>query len=85
MVIWDLHDPEMIVATGSVDSASRLYRFDGFESSDGTSSCFVAHVDLVSKHWHECFGHVNYRYLQKMSTQALVLGLPQISYIDGVC
>jgi hypothetical protein len=49
----------MIVATGSVDSASRLYRFDGFESSDDTGSCLVAHADSVSRLWHEHFGYVN--------------------------
>ena len=68
MVIQDLHDLVMIVATGSVDFALRLYRFDVFESSDDIGSCFVVHVDLVSRLWHEHFGHVNYRYLQQMST-----------------
>ncbi len=80
VVIWDLHDLEMIVATGSVDSASCLYRFDGFESSDDTGSCLVAHANLVSRLWHERFGHVNYRYLQQ-----IILGLPHIFYPDGVC
>ena len=60
VVIRDLHDPEMIVATRSADYASCLYRFNGFESSDDTRSCYVIHVDLVSKLWHEHFGHVNY-------------------------
>ena len=63
MVIWDLHDSEMVVATRSVDSTSCLYRFDGFESFDDTSSCLVAHVDSISRLWHEHLGHVNYRYL----------------------
>ena len=60
MVIRDLHDPEMIVSTGSADYASCLYRFDGFESSDDTGSCYVVHVDSVSRLWHEHFRHVNY-------------------------
>ena len=33
----------------------------------------VAHADTVSKLWYERFGHVNYRYLQQMSTQELVI------------
>ena len=73
------------MATGSIDSTSRLYRFDGFKSSNDTGSCFVAYANIVSRLWHEHFGHVNYRYVQQMSTQALVLGLPHISCIDGVC
>ena len=63
MVIGGFHDLEMILATGSVDFASCLYRFYGFESFDDIGSCYVVHVDLVSKLWHECFGHLNYRYL----------------------
>ena len=63
VVIQDLHDSELIVATGSVDSASHLYRFDGFESSDDTGSCLVAHANLVRRLWNEHLGHVNYKYL----------------------
>ena len=85
VVIQDLYDFEMIVGTGSVDSTSHLYRFDGFEYSDDIGSCHIAHADSVNKLWHEHLGHVNYRYLQQMSTHALVLGLPQISYTNGVC
>lgn len=85
MVIRDLHDSDLVVATGYVDIASRLYRFDGFEPSKGTGSSLITHADSVSKLWHERLGHVNYKYLQQMSTQALVLGLPQISCTYGVC
>ena len=85
VVIRDLHHPNLIVAIGSVDLQSHLYHFDGFESSDSTGVSLVAHADTVSKLWHERLGHVNYRYLQQMSTQGLVIGLPQISCTDGVC
>ena len=34
VVIQDPHDPELIVAIGSVDLQSHLYQFDGFKSSD---------------------------------------------------
>ena len=34
VVIQDLYDSEMVVATRSVDFASHLYQFDGFESFD---------------------------------------------------
>lgn len=68
MVIGDLHDPYLVVATGSVDLYSHLYRFDGFESSNSPGVSLITHVDTVSRLWHESFGHVNYRYLQQMST-----------------
>ena len=58
VVIQDLHNFLMIVATRSVDSTCHLYRFDRFESSNDTSSCLVAHVDSLRKLWHECLGHV---------------------------
>ena len=56
LVFQDLHDLEMIVATVSVDSASLLYRFDGFDSSNDIRSCFLEHVDSISRIWHENFG-----------------------------
>ncbi|XP_059073813.1 uncharacterized protein LOC131874448 [Cryptomeria japonica] len=34
VVIRELHYPDLVVATGSVDPDSRLYRSDGFESPD---------------------------------------------------
>lgn len=85
MVIQDLHDLDLVIAIGSVDLQSHLYQFDGFESSDSTSVSLIADVDIVSKLWHERFSHVNYRYLQHMSTQKLVIGLPQIFCTNGVC
>ena len=68
MVIWDLHGSKLIVATKMVDSTSHLYKFDGFESFDGTGSYLIAHADSMSRIWHEHLGHVNYKYLQQMST-----------------
>ena len=46
LVIWGLHDLEMIVATRSPNSTSCIYKFNGFESSDDTRSCFLVHEDL---------------------------------------
>jgi len=76
VVIRNLHDLDVVLATGNVDFASQLYIFDGFESSNSSGSSIIAHADLVSKLWHEHLGHVNYIYLQQMSSQALVIGLP---------
>ena len=62
VVIGDLHNPKIIVATSKADHKSRLYKFEHFKPPTGTS--FIAHVDPLSKLWHERFGHVIYRYLQ---------------------
>ena len=83
MVVRELQDPKRIVAYGQVDHGSRLYRFVGFETSSG--QYFIAHVDSLSRIWHERFGHLKYRYLQQMNSQKLVLGLPKVSCTDGVC
>ena len=53
VVIFYLHDFDLILVTGSVDSASHLYRFDGFESFDGIGSYLVAHSDSMSIILHE--------------------------------
>ena len=51
VVVRDLQDPDTIVAHGQVDHGSRLYKFDGFETS--SSQSFIAHVDSLSRLWHE--------------------------------
>ena len=60
-----------------------MYKFDSFESSFGSS--FISHVDALGRLWHEIFGHINYRYLQQLSTQKLVFGLPKVSCTYEVC
>lgn len=64
VVIKDLHNPKIIIATGKDDHKSRLYRFSHFEPPTGTY--FIAHAYPLSKLWHERFGHVNYKYLQHL-------------------
>ena len=83
IIIQELQNLDIVVASVKVDHTSQLYKFDSFESSLGSS--FIAHADALSKLWHERFGHLNYRYLQQLSTQKLVLGLPKVSCTDGVC
>jgi transposase InsO family protein len=84
VVIKDLKDPKHVLATGIVDDITRLYKFDNFGSSY-FSSVFVAHSDDLRKLWHERFGHLNYRSLQKLCNQQMVTGLPLVSCRDGVC
>jgi hypothetical protein len=65
VVIRDLKYPQHIVATGSVNDITRLYKFDNIGSSS-LPSVFVAHRDEVRRLWHEKFGHLNYRSLQNL-------------------
>jgi hypothetical protein len=61
-----------------------LYKFENFGSSS-FSSVFVAHSDDFNKLWHEQFGHLNYFSLLQLCNQQMVIGLPLISCIYGVC
>jgi len=45
----------------------------------------VAHAHSLSRLWHEIFGQLNYMYLQQLSTQKLVHGLPKVSCVGGFC
>lgn len=63
MVIQDLHDPNLVVSTRSVDLQSHLYQFDDFESFNFIGFSLISHVDIVRKLWHEYFDNANYRYL----------------------
>ena len=65
VVIKDFKNPENILATGTVDDITRLYKFNKFGSSP-FSLDFVAHSDNLSKLWHEQFGDLNYRSLQQL-------------------
>jgi len=84
IVIKDLRDPRQILAIGIVDDSTRLYKFNNFGSST-LSSIFFAQNDEVSKLWHERFGHLNYRSLQNLCKENMVIGLPMVSCRDGVC
>jgi hypothetical protein len=84
VIIKDLNDPKHVLATGIADDITKLYKFENFGSSN-FSSVFVAHSDDLSKLWHERFGHLNYRSLQQLCNQHMVIGLPLVSCRDGVC
>jgi hypothetical protein len=75
VVIKDLQYPKHVLATGIADDITSLYKLDNFGSSS-FSSIFVAHSDELRKNWHERFGHLNYRSLQQLCNQYMVIGLP---------
>ena len=79
VAIKDLKDPRHILATGIVDDSTRLNKFDNFGSSC-LPSVFVADNDEVCKLWHERFGHLNYRSLQTLCKENMVIGLPMVSF-----
>ena len=84
VVIKDLKYPKHVLATRIVDDITRLYKFDNFGWSY-FPSFFVARSDDLRKIWHDQFGHLNYRSLQKLCNQHMVIGIPPISCRYGVC
>jgi hypothetical protein len=71
------------VATSEVNHQSRLYTFSEFIEPD--SALLLTHADESSRVWHERFVHLNFRYMQHISKNILVDGLPYIHFSKGVC
>ena len=84
VVIKDFKNPLNVLATGIVDDITKLYKFNNFGSSP-FPSIFVAHSDSLTKLWHERFGHLNYRSLQQLCKDNMVIGLLIVFCKDGVC
>ena len=72
-----------IIAVGEVDHKSRLYKFTKCTEYD--SYFLLTHANDSSRVWHERFGHLNFRYMQRLSKQGMVKGLPDIHFYEGVC
>ncbi|KAH9316607.1 hypothetical protein KI387_025234 [Taxus chinensis] len=83
VIIRELNS-DCTVAEGKVDHHSRLYTFSHF-SSDLMPNALLTHANEVSKLWHEHFGHLNYRYLEQLSQNEMVNGLPRVKFSKGLC
>jgi hypothetical protein len=71
------------VATSEVNHQSRLYTFSEFIELD--YALLLTHADEIIRIWHEMFQHLNFRYMQQLSKQRLVDGLPDIHFSKGIC
>jgi hypothetical protein len=79
--LLETHD-NSIIAIGEVDHTSRLYKFTKFVDHD--SSLLLTHDEDGSRVWHAIFGHLNFRYMQRISKQGMVKGFPYIHFFEGV-
>jgi hypothetical protein len=82
ITVLDMHDSS-IIAVGEVDHKSQLYKFTKFTDYD--SSLLLTHANDSSRVWHERFGHLNFRYMQRISKQGMLKGFPYIQFSEGVC
>eukprot|EP00253_Pinus_taeda_P023732 PITA_23732 len=80
--IYDMQT-NLKIAFGKVNDQSHLYTFSDFVPQ--LDSIFLlTHANEESRIWHERFGHLNFRYMQQLSKQGMVKGLPTIEFLDGV-
>lgn len=80
--IYDLHSSSKI-ATTEINNGARLYTFSKFIESE--SSLVLTHADYSSRFLHDKFGHINYRYMQQLSKNEMVEGLPNVNFSKEVC
>ena len=73
-----------VVAVGFADHDLRMYKFSHFlPYSQGNA--LLSHANETTKLWHERYGHFNYRYLQSLSKEKMMEGLPSIKFSNGTC
>ena len=71
-----------VFVVGFDDHDSRMYKFSHFlPYSQGNA--LMSHANEIRKLWHERFGHLNYKYLQALSKENMVEGLPSIKFSKG--
>ena len=72
------------MAKGSANHHAKSYEFSHFVK-DAKTIALLTHGNEVSRIWHEMFGHINFKYLQKLHKNSMVEGLPIIKATTGVC
>jgi hypothetical protein len=70
------------VSIGEVNHQSMIYTFSEFIEPD--FALFLTHADESSRIWHERFRNLNFKYMQQISKQGLVDGLPDINFSKGI-
>jgi hypothetical protein len=72
-----------IIVVGKVYHKSWLYKFTKFIDYD--SYLLLTHANDSIRVWNERFGHLNFRYMQRISKKEMVKGFPYILFSEGVC
>ena len=73
-----------VVVVGFAYHDLRMYKFSHFlPYSQGNA--LLSHTNKTNKLWHERFGHLNYRYLQELSKERMVEGIPSFKFSKGTC
>ena len=73
-----------LVAIGIANHHAKAYDFSQFVT-DANPTALMTHGNELSILWHEIFGHLNFKYLQKIQKKSMVEGLPAIKTSNGIC
>ena len=60
-----------LIATGIANHSAKTYEFSKFVP-DEKPITLLTHGNEVSQMWHEIFGHLNFKYLQKLQKHSMV-------------
>ena len=69
---------------GIIDNELRMYNFSHFLPYFSGNS-LLSHANETKNLRYERFGHLNYKYLQSLSKENMVEGLPSIKFSKGTC
>ena len=73
-----------IIAKGFANHASRAYEFSHFPPTSHPPT-LLTRANNTRNLWHEIFGHLNFKYLEKLYNDKMVEALLLIQTSDGVC
>ena len=73
-----------MVALVFVDHQYRMYKFSHFLPYYRGKE-LLSHSNETNTLWPERFGHMNYRYLQELTKDVMVEGIPPINTSNGAC
>ena len=73
-----------VVELGFADHQVRMYKFSHFLPYS-RGNVLLTHANDTSKLWHERYGHINNKYLQALSKEGMVEGIPSIKISNGTC
>ena len=73
-----------LIAKGHANHHAKAYEFSHFVA-DENPTALLTHGNEVSRLWHEWFGHMNFKYLQKLQKKSMVEGLPVIKETTKNC
>jgi hypothetical protein len=79
MRIWDRHHRLLAKVTRGTN---RLYVLN---VQVAQPLCLAARQDDEAWQWHECFGHLHFEALKRLSAEGMVQGLPSLDHVEQFC